>query len=401
MRSGTDHSPINGFASGSSTVLTDSRRSVASPGLPSVKSSNPTVHSAKPWIKVAPLIAASCMASSACARTADSSPRSASSRATTVRFQRAPERCPKPLATLVRSSAAERVRPGSDFGRRSGARWNLTVVALLDALRGDESAVRAHAEEAMQLASISGATLIHGFAEWTLGLLELTLGRPGEATDRLLSVSTVEEHRSNPLIGLWSVPDLMEAAARAGRLDEAADRFDRYLAWVRHSSSLARQSVLARCRALTGEGDVREQFETAITLGATLSPFLQARTELLYGEWLRRERQKREARRHLRRAADLFHQVGAPPWEERAGAELRATGETARRRNPSTLDQLTPQELQIAGLVASGMTNRQIAAQLYLSPRTIDYHLRKVFSKVGLSSRTELVRMGVPQQEAV
>ena len=302
---------------------------------------------------------------------------------------------------LARSAAEEGIRLANDFGHRSGARWNLTIVALLDALRGDESAVRAHAEEAMQLASISGATLIHGFAEWTLGLLELTLGRPGEATDRLLSVSTVEQPESNPLIGLWSVPDLMEAAARAGRLDEAADRFDRYLDWVRHSSSPARQSVLARCRALAGEGDVREQFETAITLGATLSPFLQARTELLYGEWLRRERQKREARRHLRRAADLFHQVGAPPWEERAEAELRATGETARRRDPSTLDQLTPQELQIAGLVASGMTNRQIAAQLYLSPRTIDYHLRKVFSKVGLSSRTELVRMGVPQQEAV
>jgi DNA-binding CsgD family transcriptional regulator len=150
-----------------------------------------------------------------------------------------------------------------------------------------------------------------------------------------------------------------------------------------------------------GEEDTRAQFETALAPEATLSPFLQARTELLYGEWLRRERQKREARLHLRRAADLFHQVGVPPWEERAEAELRATGETARRRDPSTLDQLTPQELQIAGLVASGMTNRQIAAQLYLSPRTIDYHLRKVFSKLGLTSRTELVRLGVPQQESV
>src|SRR5215204_872057 len=302
---------------------------------------------------------------------------------------------------LARSAAEEGIRLASDFGHRSGARWNLTVVALLDALRGDESAVRAHAEEAMQLAAISGATLIHGFAEWTLGLLDLTLGRPGEATDRLLSVSTVDQPESNPLIGLWSIPDLIEAAARSGRLDEAADRFDHYLDWARHSSSPARQSVLARCCALVGEGDVREQFETAIALGMTLSPFLQARTELLYGEWLRRERQKSEARRHLRRAADLFRQVGVPPWAERAEAELRATGETARRRDPSTLDQLTPQELQIAGLVASGMTNRQIAAQLYLSPRTIDYHLRKVFSKVGLSSRTELVRMGVPQQEAV
>src|SRR4029079_10903673 len=97
----------------------------------------------------------------------------------------------------------------------------------------------------------------------------------------------------------------------------------------------------------------------------------------------------------------LCARAGAPPWEERRGAELRATGETARRRDPSTIDQLTPQELQIAGLVASGMTNRQIAEQLYLSPRTIDYHLRKVFSKLSVGSRRELVRMGVPQQEPV
>jgi DNA-binding CsgD family transcriptional regulator len=159
--------------------------------------------------------------------------------------------------------------------------------------------------------------------------------------------------------------------------------------------------VLARCRALVNEGDTQEQFETALAPDGTVSPFLLARTELLYGEWLRRERRRREARRHLRRAADLFRQVGVPPWEERAEGELRATGERARRRDASTLDQLTPQELQIAGLVAEGMTNREIAAQLFLSPRTIDYHLRKVFSKLGVTSRTELVRMGVPQQEPV
>ena len=129
------------------------------------------------------------------------------------------------------------------------------------------------------------------------------------------------------------------------------------------------------------------------------SSFQQARTELLYGEWLRRERHRREARRHLRGAADLFRQVGAPPWEERAEAELRATGETASRRDPSTLDQLTPQELQISGLVAEGMTNREIAAQLFLSPRTIDYHLRKVFSKLRVASRTELVRWASRTQD--
>ena len=303
----------------------------------------------------------------------------------------------QPWAIRRRGGNQARERLRTPF--RSGLEPHL--VAMLDALRGDESRARDHAKEAIELAATGGATFVVDNAEWALAQVDLTLGRPGEATDRLLRVTALERPEWNPLIGLWSIPDLIEAAARSGRLDETVDRFDRYADWVQRSPSAARLSVLARCRALVGEEDTRAQFETALAPEATLSPFLQARTELLYGEWLRRERQKREARRHLRRAADLFHQVGAPPWEERAEAELRATGETARRRDPSTLDQLTPQELQIAGLVASGMTNRQIAAQLYLSPRTIDYHLRKVFSKLGLTSRTELVRLGVPQQESV
>ncbi|MEX2252934.1 MAG: AAA family ATPase, partial [Thermoleophilaceae bacterium] len=301
--------------------------------------------------------------------------------------------------SLAYAAAEEGIRLASDFGHRLRASWNLTNLATLDALRGDEGPARAHADEAIELAASGGATLIVGFAEWALGLLDLTLGRPGEATDRLLLVSAGERPESNPLTALWSIPDLIEAAARSGRLEETVDRFDRYADWVQDSPSPARLSVLARCRALAGEGDTREQFETALAPDATVSPFLQARTELLYGEWLRRERQRVEARRHLRRAADLFRQVGVTPWEERAEAELRATGEKARKRDPSTLDQLTPQELQIAGLVADGMTNREVAAQLYLSPRTIDYHLRKVFSKLGVTSRTELARMDLAQQE--
>jgi DNA-binding NarL/FixJ family response regulator len=108
----------------------------------------------------------------------------------------------------------------------------------------------------------------------------------------------------------------------------------------------------------------------------------------------------RVRRAHLRRAADLFRLVAVTPGEQRAEGELRATGERPRRRDPSTLDQLTPQELQIAGLAAAGLTNRQIAGQLYLSPRTVDYHLHKVFTKLGLTSRTELVRMDIPRAES-
>jgi DNA-binding CsgD family transcriptional regulator len=301
--------------------------------------------------------------------------------------------------SLACAAAEEGRRLASDFGHRLGESWNVSALATLDAVRGAESAARDEADEAIRLAAIGGATLVVGVAEWALATLDLTLGRPSDATDRLLLVSAGERPESNPLIGLWSIPDLIEAAARSGRLDETLDRFDRYTDWVQQLPSPSRLSVLARCRALVGEGSEHEQFEAALKPGAALSPFAEARTELLYGEWLRRERKRREARGHLRRAADLFHQVGAPPWEERAESELRATGETARRRDPSTLDELTPQELQIAGLVAGGMTNRQVAAQLFLSPRTIDYHLRKVFSKLGVASRTELVQMGVSAQE--
>jgi DNA-binding CsgD family transcriptional regulator len=302
---------------------------------------------------------------------------------------------------LAYAAAEEGTTLARDFGHHLGAGWNLTLVAMLDAVQGDEPRAHDHVKEAIELARTGGGTFAVDAAEWALGLLDLTLGRPGEATDRLLPLTALERPEWNPLIGLWSIPDLIEAAARSGRLDETTDRFDRYAGWAQGSPSAARLSVLARCRALVGDGDMYEQFEEALAPDATVSPFQQARTELLFGEWLRRERRRREARRHLRRAADLFRQVGAPPWEERAAAELRATGETSRRRDPSTLDQLTPQELQIAGLVAEGMTNRQIAAQLFLSPRTIDYHLRKVFSKLGVASRTELVQMGLQLPEPV
>ena len=189
------------------------------------------------------------------------------------------------------------------------------------------------------------------------------------------------------------LPDVVEAAVRANQLDEAADHLARFQEWVERFATPARLSLLARCQALTAESDAEQHFVRSIELAEAMSPFERARNELLYGEWLRRKRRRVDARPHLRTALELFQQLGLPPWEERARGELRASGETARRRDPSTRDQLTPQELQIAHLVAEGMTNREIGAQLYLSPRTIDYHLRKVFAKLQIASRTELGRM--------
>ena len=235
---------------------------------------------------------------------------------------------------LAYAAAEEGVRLGRDFGHYWGMSWNLSNLATLDALRGDEVSARAHADEALELAAISGAsTLIPGFTEWSLGLLELTLGRPSEATDRLLLVSAGDRPESNPLTAPRSIPDLIEAAARCGRLDEVADRLDSFTEWVQGSPSPARLSLLARCQALAGDRGVAERFETALAPAAGLSPFEHARTELLYGEWLRRGRKRREARGHLRRAADFFRQVGrAAMGGARRGrvARHRRDGEAAR-----------------------------------------------------------------------
>ena len=167
------------------------------------------------------------------------------------------------------------------------------------------------------------------------------------------------------------------------------------------SSNRARLALLARCEALADEVDAERHFRDAVELSDALSPFDRARTELLYGEWLRRQRRRTDARPRLRTALDQFAQLGARPWETRARSELRASGETARRRDPSTRDQLTPQELQIARLVASGMSNPEVAGQLFLSPRTIDYHLRKVFAKLEITSRAELARMSLGELHTV
>jgi DNA-binding CsgD family transcriptional regulator len=192
---------------------------------------------------------------------------------------------------------------------------------------------------------------------------------------------------------LLQLPDVVEAAARANQLEEAADHLARFQEWVEQFPTPARSSLLARCQALAAESDAEPRFMRSIELAEALSPLERARSELLYGEWLRRERRRVDARAHLRTALELFQRLSLPPWEERARAELRASGETARRRDPSSRDQLTPQELQIAHLVTEGMTNREIGAQLFLSPRTIDYHLRKVFAKLQIASRTDLARM--------
>jgi DNA-binding CsgD family transcriptional regulator len=159
--------------------------------------------------------------------------------------------------------------------------------------------------------------------------------------------------------------------------------------------------MLARCRAmLSADGDAADRlFCEALEHHADDVPaYERARTQLAYGERLRRERRKTESRTQLRAALDAFEGLGAALWAERARGELRATGETARKRDASTIDDLTPQELRIASLVAGGASNRDVAAQIFVSPKTVEYHLRKVFLKLGVASRIELARIPLAMQ---
>jgi DNA-binding CsgD family transcriptional regulator len=191
-----------------------------------------------------------------------------------------------------------------------------------------------------------------------------------------------------------SLPDRIEAAVRAGRREEAEASLHLFETWAAESDSTWSLARLAVARALLSEGDeAATHFERALWLARDTRTFDCARIHLLYGEHLRRGRRRTDSRVHLRQALEIFEEFQAEPWAERTRAELLATGETARKRDPSTIDQLTPQELQISRLISQGLKNKEVAARLFLSPRTIDYHLRKVYVKLGVTSRFQLAQL--------
>jgi DNA-binding CsgD family transcriptional regulator len=234
-------------------------------------------------------------------------------------------------------------------------------------------------------------------ATWQLAQLDLIEGRPETALDRLKGLAVPGQPLAHPPIALMASGDLVEAATRVGDLETAETMVERLERWVAADDWTWVAATAGRCRALITEGpDADVRFKAALAVdGIGELPFQLARTHLAYGEWLRRARRRAEARTQLRAALELFERLDAGPWIERASAELRASGETARRRDPSTLDQLTPQELQVARLAGQGLRNREIAAQLLISTHTVSYHLHKVFTKLRIASRAELGLLGL------
>jgi DNA-binding CsgD family transcriptional regulator len=215
------------------------------------------------------------------------------------------------------------------------------------------------------------------------------LGRYEEA---MAAASRAIEGTPEFFAGTWALSELIEAATRTGNAERAQHALERLEAQTEAVAADWALGVRAQSRALLGEGELAERcYQEAIErLGRTqLRPHL-ARARLLYGEWLRRENRRVDARAELRAAHELFDAIGMEAFTERTRAELLATGERVRKRTDETRDELTPQERQIARLTREGLSNPEIGAQLFLSPRTVEWHLRKVYTKLGVTSRREL-----------
>lgn len=224
-----------------------------------------------------------------------------------------------------------------------------------------------------------------------LTVLELASGRYQAALAGALDVY----RHDPPDLGTRILPDLVEAASRAGDHAAATDALDRFTERALASGTPLALGLLARSRALLADDTAADGTyqEAAEFLARTNAAPQLARAHLLHGEWLRRRRRRRDARQQLRAAADLFEKMGMDAFARRARVELSATGERASKRMAGPDNQLTPQESQIAQLVADGLANREIAARLFISPNTVEYHLQKVFRKLEISSRTQLARV--------
>ncbi|SBT54985.1 ATP-binding protein [Micromonospora narathiwatensis] len=275
------------------------------------------------------------------------------------------------------------LRLATDLGHEHRVSYLTCTLAWVLAHLGDRQGCRARAEEGVANADKQGMILAASTGRWALGVLELGLGRPDAALRQLQAIPVTS-------IAVLSAPDQVEAAIRSGQPELAQEPLARYVAWARQVRQPPSDAIALRCRALVQEDEAH--FAQAVHLHGDAQPYELARTRLAYGEWLRRARRRADARVQLRGALEIFDRLGAQLWAERARAELRATGDVpaAPRQAGDPLSVLTPQERQVVRLAAGGASNRDIAARLFLSPRTVGYHLYKAFPKLGVTSRAQL-----------
>jgi DNA-binding CsgD family transcriptional regulator len=273
----------------------------------------------------------------------------------------------------------------------TGTRLPPYTEMLVLALRGREAEAVSLIEQTIEQADGVRQGIAATAAHWAAAILYNGLGRYEDAR------AAAEAAISAPLdlfAAMWALPELVESAARTKAADVARDAVERLTETTRPAGTDWGLGVEARSRALVSEGRVAEGFyrEAVERLRRTKVRADLARSHLLYGEWLRREHRRVDARAQLRVAYDHFTPMGMDAFAERARTELSATGGNARKRTVETRDELTSQERHIAQLARDGLSNPEIGARLFLSPRTVEWHLRKVFAKLGIRSRRELAQ---------
>lgn len=278
-----------------------------------------------------------------------------------------------------------------DFGKGGPLSIALVMRGQVHAAKGQECEARAAIEWALRIADAPGYLGATIRARAVLGFLELGLGRTAEAveeleeTARIASASGLEDPLRVPF-----APDLVEAYVRVERMDDARALATDLSARARASPARLAHGLAERCEGVVSARDFERRCESSLAqLRDSGSWFEVGRTLLAFGGRLHRERRRAKARERLRAAVSLFDQLGAAPWSARATAELRAAGARRRRRTADAND-LTAQEVRVALAVASGATSRQVAAELFLSPKTIEFHLARVYRKLGIRSRAEL-----------
>jgi ATP/maltotriose-dependent transcriptional regulator MalT len=294
------------------------------------------------------------------------------------------------------AGAASNIAEADSVATATGSRFAPYALLRLRALQGREAEASAAIASVMEQAT-AGAQGVAPYAQWAAAVLFNGLARYDEAAEAARQATSTSFER---WVSVWTLPELVEAAARRGDSALARDALERLLETTQPCGTDSGLGIEARSRALLSEGaDAEELYREAIErlTRALLRPEL-ARAYLLYGEWLRRENRRVDARTHLHTAHDMFTEIGMEAFAERARIELLATGERVRKRSVEPRSQLTPQEAQIARLARDGYSNPEIGSRLFLSHRTVEWHLHKVFTKLGVRSRRQL-RGALPEAD--
>ncbi|MCG0062026.1 LuxR C-terminal-related transcriptional regulator [Streptomyces tricolor] len=303
---------------------------------------------------------------------------------------------------LARTHAEEGLRSAYRTGQRNTAAHHHAVLALAASIEGEAQTVAEHVTAALATARRHGLAQAAALAQWAAARADLGHGRPREAAERLGPLVRPGPGRGHFAVWMLAVPCYVEACALAGQPEQAREAVEDFARWSACDADPQAPAQLLRCRALLAPPEAADPvYRQALRRhGEAAGDFERARTELLYGKWLRRRRRLGEARAQLRAALLGFERCGARPWAHQAAAELRANGVAGAEgvsvpggAVPHGLSRLTPQQMRIARGVAQGLTNREVALSLSVSTRTVDYHLRNVFAALGVRSRMELARL--------